>query len=176
MTPLCATCGASIHDPGRAPFRYPGPTHDPMCRQCHLAPRAAEVVTCVECGMLDDPDGYVGGGRLRRRSLCFSCDLWTDRITEAIEPGTVIVGGTYYGYDPAAPVRGGNPSLLGHAGRRFSILLADGSMVTTNNLWCGGSIPEHFRDRIPDNARWVDPAQAITEVAGRVRDAIKEGT
>ena len=150
MTPPCATCGASIHDPGRAPFRYPGP----MCRQCHLAPRAAEVVTCVECGMLDDPASIADGGRLRTRSLCFSCDLWTDRIAEVGHPGTVIVGGTFYGYDPAAPVRGGNPSLLGHGGRRFTIQHADGSTVTTNNLWCGGTIPEHFRDRIPDNARF----------------------
>lgn len=154
MTPPCVTCGASIHEPGRQPFKHPGP----VCRQCRLAPRAAEVVTCVECGMLDDPDSYVGGERLRKRSLCLSCALWTDRATKAAtNPGTVVVDGTFYGYDPAHPIRGGNPSLLGHSGRRFTFLMLEtGRTVTTNNLWCGGTIPDRFRDRIPDNARWAE--------------------
>jgi hypothetical protein len=42
----------------------------------------------------------------------------------------------------------------GFAGRRFVIRFHDGRIVETTNLWSNGIIPEHFRDRLLDNACW----------------------
>ena len=176
ITPPCSRCGASIHDHGRAPFIYLDGLA--VCHQCRLADDP-DAFTCAECGMLEQSTGWANGTRLVARSLCFSCDLWVDRVAERGSPGKVIVDGRWYGYDPTCPMRGGRPEHRGFGGRRFAILLADGTTVVTDNLWTGGEIPERFRDRLPDDARFVtdrepdrDVATAIRTVGDRVADLV----
>ena len=162
MGKTCATCGHSIFDPGRQPYRT-SRDGDITCKQCKLA-ELDDTWTCVECGLLESDNWVAGvGDKLRARSLCHSCDLWVDRVDE-IDSGKraqPVINGTFYGYDPERPIRRGDPSHLGHAGRTFHILWNDGREVTTNNLWCGGDVPEHFRDRLPDTATFVT-AKAVT--------------
>ncbi|WP_433235329.1 DUF6197 family protein [Streptosporangium sp. CA-135522] len=43
----------------------------------------------------------------------------------------------------------------GFGGRRFDIEFFDGRTATTWNLWHQGTIPARWRDRYPDNARFV---------------------
>lgn len=45
----------------------------------------------------------------------------------------------------------------GFSGRRFDIEFFDGRTVTTRNLWDHGVIPPKWRERYPDNARFVQP-------------------
>ncbi|MEV4748997.1 hypothetical protein AB0K21_21685 [Streptosporangium sp. NPDC049248] len=47
----------------------------------------------------------------------------------------------------------------GYGGRRFDIEFFDGRTATTRNLWCQGTIPPRWRDRYPDNARFVTRAK-----------------
>lgn len=156
MTAPCGTCGHSIFDGGRQPYRT---STDGVvtCKQCRLATEA-DTWVCVECGMLEADHWIEGvGDKLRARSLCHSCDLWVDRIAEIATGGRAqpVINGTFYGYDPKRPMHGGDKSHLGHGGREFRIRWADGSEVVTNNLWCGGDVPEHFRDRLPNTAEFV---------------------
>jgi hypothetical protein len=45
----------------------------------------------------------------------------------------------------------------GFGGRRFDIEFFDGRKVTTHDLWHQGTIPPKWRERYPDNARFVTP-------------------
>lgn len=45
------------------------------------------------------------------------------------------------------------------AGRRFDIEYFDGSRITTFDLWGGGQVPEHWRDKFPDTARFLNSAK-----------------
>ena len=48
----------------------------------------------------------------------------------------------------------------GCAGRRFWIRFKDGRVLTTNNLWCGGKVPDEFRKDFPDTAEFFVPSGA----------------
>lgn len=82
-------------------------------------------------------------------------------------------GGTRDGDDPAERVVvGGEHYLLGDdkpdypkafkgfGGRRFAIEFFDGRKVTTHDLWHQGVVPPKWRERYPDNARFVQPGGA----------------
>lgn len=89
------------------------------------------------------------------RHLCFHCNHYIHTIIPKRDsPGTCIVGHVFYSFDHTRPVVPHTP-WLGHAGRTFGIQFNDGRLVTTNNLWCGGDIPEIFREALPDNARFI---------------------
>lgn len=145
----CITCGAGPFDgQGRQPFR------DDVCKQCQLKDNP-EAFACVECGNLETAAGWMPGvgAKLLASKLCHSCDLWAGRVDKiAGSTSHPVVNGRCYSYDPKQPMRGGDKSFLGHGGREFVIAWADGRKVTTNNLWCGGDVPDHFRDRLPDTA------------------------
>ena len=71
--------------------------------------------------------------------------MWVDRI-QANDPSAFISNGIAYTIgDEDADSRG-------FGGSRFHIIFNDGREVDSTNLWCGGHIPERFRDRLPDNA------------------------
>ncbi|NUP15432.1 MAG: hypothetical protein HOZ81_04875 [Streptomyces sp.] len=80
-------------------------------------------------------------------------------------------GGTRDGDDPAKRVVvDGNHYILGDdkpgdpfkgfGGSRFDIEFFDGRTVTTRDLWHQGVIPPKWRDRYPDNARFVTAREA----------------
>lgn len=118
--------------------------------------------TCRECGEVNPRVTF--GEEIRNRmiseQLCFICDLWTQRHHRATtDPNSFIIDGTLYGdggvRDPGQAMFG----RLGFGGRWFKIKTHDGRVVETNNLWCAGDIPPHFRDRYPDNATMDPPME-----------------
>jgi hypothetical protein len=68
----------------------------------------------------------------------------------------VVVDGVHYylGED-----RKESGTFKGFAGRRFEIEFFDGRRVVTNDLWYQGRIPPKWRERFPDNARFVPQPQ-----------------
>lgn len=65
----------------------------------------------------------------------------------------LIIDGKYYiecGYKPNIEAY-----LLGYGGRIFHIEHDNGNVIMTNNLWNHGTIPDRWRDRLPDNARFI---------------------
>lgn len=85
---------------------------------------------------------------------CFTKHYWQQIIAEKDEH--IIVNGCCY-------CDGGNVeypdthSFLGFSGRRFWIRFFDGRVLSTNNLWMQGDIPEEFRNALPDNAEFYMP-------------------
>lgn len=111
---------------------------------------ARTVRACRECGMPDDAR-YANRGQLLERQLCFRCDLWTDRLTTARTDPQAFVSDdfVFYGIGPG----GRSPEHSGFAGRRFTITWHDGSTPTeSHDLWYGGPVPAHFRDRFTPTA------------------------
>jgi len=39
----------------------------------------------------------------------------------------------------------------GFYGKQFTVTLLDGTVLTSNDVWHQGTIPESYRDRLPDN-------------------------
>ncbi|MBU1387812.1 MAG: hypothetical protein KKE62_06345 [Proteobacteria bacterium] len=85
---------------------------------------------------------------------CFDCSFWMEKIEMSAEDENrrVIVNGQHYriGNDDAGIYRG-------FGGRKFNILFHDGRVIETNNLWHQGTIPNRFREMLPDNAIFLQP-------------------
>ena len=103
---------------------------------------------CTKCGKTNDSEHYSG---LRNKAMCFSCNFWT----ETKERNPLIVNGNSY-LDGGNQV-GGSRSLLGFAGRVFRYRrLGETEWKETNNMWHQGTVPEVFREEMPDNAEFAN--------------------
>lgn len=107
---------------------------------------------CVKCGALE-ASGYVTeiSERLKAEQTCFHCDHW-GRIANELNPKRLIIDGHMYSDGGHTP--GSKTQFLGFGGHLWTIE-RDGKQWTTNNLWSGGVIPQEFRDRLSDNARFI---------------------
>ncbi len=108
---------------------------------------------CNECGKEDYSLSYMKGANktcMDEKGLCFTCAFWTLKLD--LKNPVVIDGGLY------SPESGNGP---GMAGRRFDIRMPNGEEITTHNLWSQGIIPEHFRDRLPNNAEFMNGAERV---------------
>ena len=88
-------------------------------------------------------------------SKCFSTNLWNARADEyeLDDSDCIVIKGVMYsdGGESDLP-----SSMKGFSGRKFKIQMNDGEIIETDNLWCGGAIPDSHRDRMPDNAKFID--------------------
>ena len=85
---------------------------------------------------------------MKEHGECFECALWRERLPLVGNPNTAIIDGTMYTIgdeDDPSPLRG-------FGGDKFVINFKDGRKVVTTNLWCGGTISEHWKPYFPDNA------------------------
>lgn len=111
------------------------------------------IEACRECG-----DRHVARwieekkDRLVRLQLCFHCDIWLRHAGRSHEHNSVRIDGSHYRYRADVPV--GVAAFRGFGGREITIQFFDGRTVVTKNLWHQGTIPDRFRERLPDNARW----------------------
>jgi len=108
----------------------------------------AKTYTCRCCGKTYiknfDPEVYPEGN-------CFECSFWLERVRwgEENDQTQVIVNGHHYtiGIDDSNDF---GPK--GFGGRQFVVQFFDGRLISTNNLWTQGTIPNQFREMLPDNA------------------------
>lgn len=87
---------------------------------------------------------------LIERNICHSCYHWSEQ-SQMVGRKRIIVNGTKYAV--ADEAIGSTSIFKGHGGRKFKIqIIETGEIIITDNLWCQGDIPNHFRDIMPDNA------------------------
>lgn len=91
---------------------------------------------CDECGILIDD----------LKSLCDSCKGWVDFLNRE-NSVQVIIDGYCYTIGPLGGFRGEDSS--------FEFFDSSLEPVTTDKLWHKGPVPNQFRDRLPDNAKWL---------------------
>lgn len=95
------------------------------------------------------------------RRLCFTCNHWQDfaeRCYEGRFKLTTIDGAIY------TPGNRTTGDYRGMAGRRFDIEYVEpsvhaGKKITTFDLWYGDKIPQEYRDKFPDTARFLGGAE-----------------
>ena len=120
------------------------------------------VFKCMECGenFIKDlmEEAYVG-------NRCFDCSFWQEKLSlkESGDPRQVIVDGEHY----MAMEDDGGP-MKGFGGADFSIEYFDGRRIECNNLWHQGEIPEQFRDRLPDNAKFISTERDDHSMTGGI--------
>lgn len=111
---------------------------------------------CKECGRIEfatySPDVKK---RLEENQYCFHCDFWIEREKEYLNKGFLIIDGCVY--SDAGSTKGKNTAYNGFGGSVFKIRMLDGSKEwETNNLWCGGEIPNKYRlSTMKDNAEFI---------------------
>jgi len=91
---------------------------------------------------------------MKRDGVCFMCAcciVWL----EIADEHTFVIDGVRY-HDAGTVDRSKVGGFLGHGGRKFKIKKFTGETTETNNLWCQGDVPAHFKDRFPDNAEFVN--------------------
>lgn len=96
-----------------------------------------------------------------RKSVSHNDDFWGPGGTRDLDDPVrrVVVDGEHYmlGDDnPNLP-----SSCKGFGGRRYRIEFFDGRTVPTSDLWHQGTIPPKWRERYPDNARFVRPEGGV---------------
>lgn len=109
---------------------------------------------CKECGKIFSTH-YTESTRsvLLEKNICFNCHFWLSKLGIKNNPRTARINGTHYYIEDDKPR---NSSFCGFGGAEFNIRFNDGRLVTTHNLWCQGDIPYHFKERLPDNAIFVE--------------------
>jgi hypothetical protein len=115
--------------------------HDKPCQYC-----GEEIELCW---------GKERNLQLQEQVRCFNCDFWIRRL-EGIEKDPenffTIDGNVYWNGGH------GKTDALGYkgfGGNCFHIERFDGSQVTTDNLWHNGKVPELWRNKFPDNAKFI---------------------
>lgn len=125
-----------------------------LCGLCdHAVTGNGAIVDCRECGQKRQCNYFPDvQERLIRTSTCFSCDHWLAMVRFKDDPATVRVMGKHYmdGGNTSSPSR-----MNGFGGSVFRVKFHDGRCLETNNLWHQGTIPDHFKERLPDNAIFV---------------------
>ena len=92
-------------------------------------------------------------------NVCFSCGFWEEKVEQLKTKQVVIVDGHYYVVGPNK-----EPSKFnGFGGRWFAykLLAFPDKTFSTCDMWHAGTIPTHFRDKLKDNAEWIDDKKWI---------------
>jgi hypothetical protein len=144
MKLICDKCGDDVGS---------GPLINDLCGPCHHETTGeGTVIDCVECRKrryLDEEEFLV------EAPLCRSCHFWAEYVALADDPRCVRIDGQHYWIVPdgQGPLGG---LFQGSGGSAFTVEFFDGRRATSRNLWTQGQIPEHFRGRLPDNARFIE--------------------
>jgi hypothetical protein len=106
------------------------------------------------CGKTDNPTRWIGGEKIAATGLCFNCNFWGEYLKRKDAKDVVRAQGRHY-VVCSDPSPGSHP-WKGFGGHRFKIRFHDGREVETTNLWSQGVIPQHFKERMPDNAVFLE--------------------
>lgn len=115
---------------------------------------------CMECGNIFGTNYSTPiKEQLRALNICFTCNHWRKYFLRKDDMSSVVVLGHHYRILP--PESGQAHGLKGHGGRVFHIRflphvpIRGGVTVTTDNLWSQGIISPTWRERLPDNAEFL---------------------
>lgn len=106
---------------------------------------------CVICGKEIKKSLY--SNKVLCSNECFEIDYWNKFVQNKDSSNIVRINGIHYtlGKETNEPKK-----WKGFAGRKFVILFNDGRKVTTTNLCCNGEIPKDFKDKLPNNAKFIE--------------------
>jgi len=110
---------------------------------------------CSCCGVIYETDSFNEKMPLpqmmAKRKICFECAFWIHKIENPLQHREIINGEHYV----FKPVQEEKPYFQGYGGHEFYAIHNDGTIVTSNNVWYQGVIPERFRKRLPNTAKFI---------------------
>ena len=112
---------------------------------------------CKECGkrikVVEDQMG------LFTSRLCFRCNFWHKYVTWEDTSTRIAVRRNRHHYiaEMDTTVRGPR----GYGGALFVIEMNNGRVILCDNVWCQGYIPDTFKERLPDNGRFLTANEVI---------------
>lgn len=80
---------------------------------------------------------------------CFGKWFWA----KTLDDEAIIISGRCY--HDCGRVDKNYRGFVGFGGHEWNIQLNNGSIISTNNLWHQGTIPEEYRTEHPDNAKFI---------------------
>lgn len=104
---------------------------------------------CVICGKEIERSSYSNDTLCS--SECFTKHYWLERVNRKDVKTQVVVNHNVY----QIADENSSSSFRGFDGRPFYIEFFDGRKVRTTNLWSNGEIPDEFKDKLPDNAKFI---------------------
>ena len=110
---------------------------------------------CLECGEKDFATCFMEPIKteLLDASLCHGCWFWAEYYREdRTSKRACVVDGTHYHISPS---KHDNTQWNGCGGAWFYVQFGDGRLLKSNNVWVQGGIPEHWRSRHEDNAKFL---------------------
>lgn len=115
---------------------------------------------CKDCGAVNYPVAFTPNCAEKKiidaEGVCFTCAYWRVRIKEKHD---VVIDGHIYSLGDVKKVPD-SPN-AGMAGRRFEVEFFDGRRVVTHDLWSGSTVPERYKQLIPDTARFAGGAKRV---------------
>jgi len=117
-------------------------------------------MNCAHCnGLIKLTFDEKTNAKLTANKTCFACDYWLLRVSRIGHPDQIVIDGHCYqnsGDKSGQHEHCGKTGFMGFGGHRFTWkMLETGEVQTSNDMWSNGTIPQHFRDQVPDNAEWV---------------------
>lgn len=103
---------------------------------------------CRKCGS-PFATTYSNKEDLLKRHFCFSCTFWQEYVEDKDNPRIARVDGKHYFVNKS---KGGDTRFNGFGGSKFKVRWNDGREEESNDVWHQGTIPDRFRQDLPDNA------------------------
>lgn len=124
------------------------------------------MIICRFCGKEEQPERWSNKSYLLLHRCCHECGYWIEIIIfdEILNRRgewwrAVVVGGHHYRTHKG----------LNTPGHRWVVQnMATEQVVFSNDLWYQGKIPQRWRQQLPDNARFLSPAEVPNEVSNEV--------
>lgn len=104
--------------------------------------------------------------RMERDNLCFNCAFWSLYVDKKDDERIARIDGNHYYIE-----NNSSNGFVGFGGRDFKIKFNDGREIITNNLWHQGTIPDIWKDKLPDNAIFIKDKIVISDM--KIIDNIK---
>ena len=115
-------------------------------------------IICKICGAEEESEKWIPytKEKIEEQQMCFNCLHWAEQhrldLTERGEYGYAIINGIHYVLHSHTNINW----MHGMCGAKMRIRFFDGYETICDNLWCQGKVPSgHWRDIIPDNAKFV---------------------
>lgn len=117
-------------------------------------------------GCAKDMTGRIISNYKTKDSLCFNCNHWEELYESRLDPSIIHIRVNGRHYQTALQSINKPPEkYAGFGGRRFNVRIkpphttlvdAVSHEFYTCDMWIQGIIPEHYRDKLPDNAEFVN--------------------
>ena len=110
-------------------------------------------IKCKICGKIEESDKWIRSTKeeLESNHICFDCNHWRNLYEHDKTNIHFIVNGTHYIPDD----EDSKSHFRGFGGALFVIQSFKGTITKSTNLWCQGDISPEWREKMPDNARFL---------------------